>query len=171
MRIYWKKLSRSTGRNPIALSICLALHTFATILLAGNYMLTALIILPVLRRLVVVEEQTRLLTALVTRARPWVLGSIGIFFVTGTWMMVTDSHYMGFLQITNAWSALMYAKHLLVLVCIVLGVYLDMGVSRRVAESSGADRPGLLAQFRLFNALTAAGCAAVVLMTGVLQGM
>ncbi len=65
----------------------------------------------------------------------------------------------------------MYAKHLLVLVCIVLGVYLDMGVSRRLSELRDADRPHLLARFLLFNALTAAGCVVVVLMTGVLQVM
>jgi uncharacterized membrane protein len=155
--------------NPVALSICLALHTLATILLAGYYLITALIVLPVLRRLVAEEEQTRLLPALITRARPWVLGSIGIFLVTGAWMLVTDSHYPGFMQMTNTWSVWMYAKHLLVLVCIVLGVYLDMGITRRLAESHDAVRPALLARFRLINGLTAAGCVVVVLMTGVLQ--
>ncbi len=84
-------------------------------------------------------------------------------------MTVTDSHYMGFLQITNTWSGLMYAKHLLVLICIILGVYLDMGIARRLSESRDANRPSLLTRFRLINGLTAAGCVAVILMTSALQ--
>jgi uncharacterized membrane protein len=171
MWIYWKKFLRSARMNPIVLSICLTLHTLATILLAGNYLIAALVILPVLRRLAPEQEQSRLLPALVTGMRPWVLGSIGIFIVTGAWMMVADPQYTGFLQLTNTWSLLMYAKHLVVLGCIVLGVYLDMGIARRLAEPQNADRPGLLARFRLINGLTAAGCVIIVLMTGALQVM
>jgi len=30
-------------------------------------------------------------------------------------MLVTDSHYLGFMEIGNTWSVLMYTKHILVL--------------------------------------------------------
>jgi len=42
--------------NPIFLSICLALHTLSTVLLVGNYILSALVVVPVLRRLIPEEE-------------------------------------------------------------------------------------------------------------------
>jgi uncharacterized membrane protein len=154
---------------PISLSICLALHTLSTVLLVGNYVLSALVVVPVLRRLVPEEEQSRLFPGLVARSRPWVLGSIAIFIVTGFLMLVTDSHYLGFMQIGNTWSVLMYTKHVLVLGWIALGVYLDMGVTRRLAGARASDRPGLLAQFQRMNGLTAAGGVIIILMTAVVQ--
>ena len=157
--------------NPVFLSICLALHTLSTVLLVGNYVLSALVVVPVLRRLVPEEEQSRLLPALVARSRPWVLSSIAAFIVTGCLMLVTDSHYEGFMEIGNTWSVLMYTKHILVLGWIALGVYLDMGVTRRLAGARASDRPGFLAQFRRMNGLTAAGGVIIILMTAVVQVM
>jgi uncharacterized membrane protein len=157
--------------NPIFLSICLALHTLSTVLLVGNYILSALVVVPVLRRLVPEEEQSRLLPALVARGRPWVLSSIAIFIVTGILMLVTDSHYLGFMEIGNFWSVLMYTKHILVLGWIALGVYLDMGVTRRLAGARASDRPGLLSQFQRINGLTAAGGVIIILLTATLQAM
>jgi uncharacterized membrane protein len=157
--------------NPVFLSICIALHTLSTVLLVGNYVLSALVVVPVLRRLVPEEEQSRLLPALVARSRPWVLSSIATFIVTGTLMLVTDSHYQGFMEIGNPWSVLIYAKHILVLGWIALGVYLDMGVTRRLAGARASDRPGLLAQFWRMNGLSAAGGVIIILLTAVVQVM
>jgi uncharacterized membrane protein len=157
--------------NPIFLSICLALHTLSTVLLVGNYVLSALVVVPVLWRLVPEEEQSRLFPALVARGRPWVLSSIAIFIVTGILMLVTDSHYLGFMEIGNTWSVLMYTKHILVLGWIALGVYLDMGVTRRLAGARASDRPGLLAKFQRMNGLTAAGGVVIILLTATLQAM
>jgi uncharacterized membrane protein len=155
--------------NPIFLSICLALHTLSTILLVGNYVISALVVVPILRRFFPEEEQSRLLPALVARSRPWVLSSIATFIVTGILMLVTDSHYLGFMEIGNFWSVLMYTKHILVLGWIALGVYLDISVTRRLAGARASDRPGLLAQFQRINGLTAAGGVIIILMTAVMQ--
>lgn len=157
--------------DPIFLSICLALHTICTVLLVGNYTLSALVVVPVLRRLVPEEEQSRLLPAIVARSRPWVLSSIAVFIVTGFLMLVTDSYYQGFMEIGNTWSVLMYTKHILVLGWIALGVYLDMGVTRRLAEARASDRQGLLAQFQRMNGLTAAGGVIIILFSAVVQVM
>ena len=157
--------------NPVFLSIYIALHTLSTVLLVRNYVLSALVVVPVLRRLVPEEEQSRLLPALVARSRLWVLSSIATFIVTGFLMLVSDSHYQGFMEIGNTWSVLMYAKHNLVFGWIVLGVYLDMGVTRRLAGARASDRPGLLTQFQRINSLTAAGGVIIIPMTAVVQVM
>lgn len=112
-------------------------------MLVGNYLFAALVVVPILRRLVLEVEQSKWIAALVARSRPWVLGSLLAFIVTGTLMLLTDSHYLGFMEIGNAWSVWMYTRHLFVIGVIVLGGYLDMGVSRRFAEEREADRPGL----------------------------
>jgi uncharacterized membrane protein len=157
--------------NSILLAICLALHTLATVLLAGNYLLGALVILPVLGRHISEEEQSRLLDAIVTASRPWVLGSLAAFLVTGTLMLLTNSHYLGFMEIGNSWSVWIYTKHIVVLGVIGLGIYLDMGVARRLSDARDAGRPGLLARYRLVNGLTALGCVAVLLITAAAQVM
>ena len=99
------------------------------------------------------------------------LGSLAAFIVTGTLMLLTDAPYLGFLEIGNAWSVWMYTKHIVVLGLIVLGVYLDMGVARRLAAADGSNRTSRLAQFRLINGLTALGGVMIILMTAGLQVM
>jgi uncharacterized membrane protein len=153
------------------LAICLALHTLSTVLLVGNYILSALVIIPVLRRLVPEEEQAKLIVALVSRSRPWVISSLLAFIVTGTAMLVTDSQYLGFMDFGNTWSIGMVAKHLLVIAVIGMGVYLDMGITRRLSGAGNSKRPARLAQFRRMNNLTALGCIAVLLITTAVQVM
>jgi uncharacterized membrane protein len=157
--------------NPVLLSVCLAFHTLSIVLLIGNFALSALVVLPVLRRIVTEEEQSRLIPALVAKSRPWVLGSILAFIVTRFFMLITDAHYEGFMQITNAWSVWMYTKHIVVLGLIVLGVYLDMGVARRLAAADGSNRTSRLAQFRLINGLSALGGVMIILITAAVQVM
>jgi len=86
-------------------------------------------------------------------------------------MLVIDSHYLGFLQIKNTGSVLIYVKHVLVLGWIALGVYLDIGVTRRLADARAADRLLLLARFRRMNGLAAAGGVIIILVTAAVQGM
>jgi hypothetical protein len=87
-------------------------------------------------------------------------------------MLVTDSHYQGFMEIGNTWSVLMYTKHILVHGWTALGEYPDMGVTRRLAGARASDRPVLLVQFQQrMNGLMAAGGVVIILLTAALQAM
>jgi uncharacterized membrane protein len=143
--------------NPILLSICLALHALATVILVGLYVLSAVVVIPVLKKLTTEQEQARFLPTLLAKARPWILASLAAFIVTGTLMMITDEKYLGFMDFGNAWSLLMVVKHVLAIGWIFLGISLDMNTARRLAEAGDADRPARLAQFRRMNAWAAWG--------------
>jgi uncharacterized membrane protein len=152
-------------------AICLGLHALATVILTGQYILSALVILPVLMRQAAEKDQARMLTAFTAAARPWVLGALTVFLVTGIVMMLADTLYLGFLNFGNAWSVLMVVKHVLIVPWVFLCIALDRNTARRLAEANDADRPRLLAQFRRMNGIAAWGGAGIILMTAVMQAM
>jgi uncharacterized membrane protein len=152
-------------------AICLGLHALATVILTGQYILSALVILPVLMRQTAEKDQARMLAAFTAAARPWVLGALTAFLVTGIVMMLTDSQYLGFLNFGNAWSVLMVVKHVLIVPWVFLCIALDRNTARRLEEANDADRPRLLAQFRRMNTIAAWGGAGIILMTAVMQAM
>ncbi len=133
--------------DPIPLVLCIGLHALATIILVGLYLPAALIVVPVLHRLTSEQDQARLIPALVVRSRPWVLGSLFVFILSGTLLMITDTSYLGFLNFGNAWSILMIVKHVLIFPWIFMCVALDRNIARRLAEARNGDRPGLIARF------------------------
>jgi uncharacterized membrane protein len=155
--------------NPILLSICLGLHALATIVLVGQYLLVAIVVIPVLQRMTSEQDQARLLAGFTTRARPWVLGSLAVFLITGILMLLTDSQYLGFLNFGNAWSVLMVVKHTLIFPWVFLCIVLDRNVARRLGEACDADRTRLLAQFRRMNGMAAGGGTLIILLTAVMQ--
>jgi uncharacterized membrane protein len=152
-------------------TICLGLHALATVILTGQYILSALVILPVLMRQAAEKDQARMLAAFTAAARPWVFGALTVFLVTGIVMMLGDSMYLGFLNFGNAWSVLMVIKHVLIFPWVFLCIALDRNISRRLAEANDTDRTRLLAQFRRMNGIAAWGGAGIIIMTAVMQAM
>lgn len=110
------------------------LHSLSTVVLLGYYGLLALIIVPVLQRSVDAPTLGWVIPAIERRARPLILAAIGIFLVTGTYMLVTDQRFLGFGHaFANAWSTLIVIKHVVVVALVGLGVYLDLLVVPDIA--------------------------------------
>jgi uncharacterized membrane protein len=110
------------------------LHSMATVVLLGYYVLVALVVVPVLRRTVDAPTLGRVIPAIERRALPLILGAIGIFLVTGTYLLLTDDRFLGVGHFFGStWSTLIVIKHVLVVVLIVIGVYVDVLVVPDIA--------------------------------------
>lgn len=121
------------------------LHTLATVVFIGHYLFISQVYLPVFERQAHGDALRGLLEEVSSRLRPYFGGSLLIFIVTGTYLMMINEQYLGLGHFFgNAWSALIVIKHFILLVFFALAIY-----SERVIMAKISDRqPQALKQFR-----------------------
>ena len=122
--------------TPILLAVSIWLHALATVVLIGHYTLLGLIYLPAFTQQLKGSALGATLESVAGRARLFVFGSLGIFVVTGVYLMLGDANYRGFGDFGNAWSVVMLVKHILVLAMIGIGAYIDRGILTRLADAA-----------------------------------
>src|SRR5512135_1727485 len=115
----------------VALSNCL--HVLATVVMVGYYLFTGLIYLPILERQMRANTLCGLLEQVSARLRPYFGGSLLIFLVTGTHLMLINPSYPGFGNLfANPWTILIVLKHVLVLFFLALAVYSEQAFMRQI---------------------------------------
>ena len=121
------------------------LHILATVVMIGYYLFTRLIYLPVLESHMQANALCDLLEQVSARLRPFFGGSLLIFLVTGTHLMLINEDYLGLGNITgNSWSVLIVIKHVLVLAFLALAVFSERAYLRQISDQ----KPEALKQFR-----------------------
>ena len=147
------------------------LHSLATVALLGYYALLALVILPVLRRVVNGPALGRVIPEIERRALPVVLASVGTFVVTGLYLMVTDDRFVGIGHFFGStWSTLIVVKHVVVVGLVGLGAAIDLLIVPAIA--SPVDEPArAVAVSRLARGASAIAVlgAIVLLLTAAAQ--
>ncbi len=140
------------------------LHVLATIVMIGYYLFTSLIFLPVFERQMQANALRDLLEQVSARLRPFFGGSLLIFIVTGTHLMLINENYRGLGNFFgNPWSILIVIKHVLVLAFLALAVFSERVYLRQV----GDENPKALKQFRVaFNITTVMGVV-ILLLTSI----
>ena len=148
----------------VALSIWL--HALATIVFIGYYLFTSLIYLPVFERQMQANALRDLLEHVSARLRPFFGGSLLIFLVTGTYLMLMNKNYLGLGDFfANPWSILMVSKHVLVLAFLALAVFSERAYLGQISEKN----PQALRQFRwALNINTILGVV-ILLLTSIAQ--
>lgn len=122
------------------------LHVLATIIMIGYFIFTSLIYLPVLERQLPPDTLRELLEKISARLRPFFGGSLLIFLVTGTHLMLINPHYLGLGNFFgNPWSLLIVIKHGLVLAFVALAVISERAFLGKVTQNN----PEALKRFRL----------------------
>lgn len=152
--------------STVLIALSTWLHALATIVWIGYYVFTSLIYLPVLERQMSGNALRDLLEKLSARLRPFFGGSLLIFLVTGTHLMLINKSYLGLGNIFgNAWSVLIVVKHVLVVVFLALAV-----ISERVYLVQVSDQnPQALKRFRwALNINTVLGVT-IILLTSIAQ--
>lgn len=146
----------------IALSIWL--HAVATVILIGHYVLLSVIYLPVLEK-----GGGVFLSQISKRSRLWMYLSLGIFLVTGIYLMFVNPDYLGVGRFDNLWSVMMLIKHLLIVGMIGLGFWYNafLRVGPMMASSNNAELG--IRRFRLYSNLMAIAGIWVLLFTAVAQ--
>ena len=127
----------------VALSTCL--HSLATIVMVGYFVFTGLIYLPVFERRMKANTLRDLLEQISARLRPFFGGSLLIYLVTGTHLMLINEDYLGLGNfLANPWSILIVVKHVLVLVFLGLAVFSERVFLGKISD----ENPEALKQFR-----------------------
>lgn len=150
--------------SQILTALSVWLHALATVVFIGYYVLLYLVYLPVL-----VPNQATILSEISRRSRRWLYTSLLIFFVTGSYLTVADSNYLGFANFGNIWGILMLVKHLLILVMIAMGFWFNaiLRVGPMMHSSTGATQA--INRFRLYATLMAISGMLVLLLTALAQ--
>jgi uncharacterized membrane protein len=121
------------------------LHALATIVMVGYFVFASLIYLPVLQRQMKADGLRELLEKFSARLRPFFGGSLLIFLITGTHLMLINESYLGLGNFFgNVWSVLIVIKHVLVLAFLALAFYSERAYLSKVSEQN----PGALVQYR-----------------------
>jgi uncharacterized membrane protein len=142
------------------------LHALATIIMVGYFLFTGLIYLPVLERQMQATALRALLEQVSARLRPYFGGSLLIFLVTGSYLMLINKNYLGLGQFfVNPWSALMVIKHGLVLAFLALAIFSERTFLGQISDQ----KPEALKQFHwALNINTILGVV-ILLLTSIAQ--
>jgi len=149
--------------SQILISISVWLHALATVIFIGHFVLLALIYVPAL------SKNGLALSEISKRSRPWMYASLIIFMVTGTYLMLIDTGYLGFMNFGNFWGIVMLVKHILVLVMIGMGFWFNaiLRVGPMMISNNNAKLG--IARFRKYVNLMAISGILVLLLTAVAQ--
>jgi uncharacterized membrane protein len=111
------------------------LHVLATIVMIGYFLFTSLIYLPVFERQMQANALRDLLEQVSARLRPFFGGSLLIFLVTGTHLMLINQNYLGLGDFFgNPWSVLIVIKHVLVLVFLALAIFSERAFLGQISD-------------------------------------
>jgi uncharacterized membrane protein len=142
------------------------LHALATIVMVGYYVFTSLIYLPIFERKMEANALRDLLEQASARLRPYFGGSLLIFLVTGTHLMLINESYLGLGNFTgNTWSVLIVIKHVLVLVFLALAIYSERVFLKQISN----DTPEALKKFRWALKINLAFGLVIILLTTIAQ--
>jgi len=146
----------------LIISISVWLHALATVIFIGHFILLACIYIPALSR------NGSALSEISKRSRPWMYASLLVFAITGTYLMMIDSGYLGFMDFGNFWGVVMMLKHVLVFAMIGIGFWFNAIL--RVGPMMSSNNPEqAIVRFRQYvNAMAVCGVL-VLLLTALAQ--
>jgi uncharacterized membrane protein len=108
----------------ILLMISTSLHSIATAVFIGYFFVLTIVINPILSR----KETTglQILSEISKRSRWWLYAAMGILAVTGIHLTLSDAFYSGLGQFDSPWSLLMLAKHIVIIVMVLIGFWFNV---------------------------------------------
>jgi uncharacterized membrane protein len=150
--------------SSILISLSTLLHALATVILIGHFLLLALVYLPVLA-----TNDLSILSEISKRSRTWLYVSLVIFFITGAYLTLVDSNYLGLGNFSNAWAMLMLVKHVLILGMLGIGFWFNAILRVGPLLSSNTGAAAALGRFRSYVNWMAILGFLVLLLTAIAQ--
>jgi uncharacterized membrane protein len=149
-------------------ALSLWLHTLATVIFIGHYILLSLVYLPALND-GPAEARGRVITAISRHSRVWLYASLAVFAASGAYLTLVDPRYLGLGNFSGPWAILMLVKHTLIAIMVVMGFWFNAILHVGPLASSNTGGAAAIARFRS-QATGMAGCGvAVLLLTAVAQ--
>ncbi len=124
------------------------LHTVAFVIAWGYYGVLGRFVLPSLAKSLDESSQVKTIVDIERRALPFVLLTVVLFVVTGTYLLVVDDRYAGLGNFNSTWAVLMLVKHVFVIGLVALGVGIDYLI-RELPTLKDQHRAGQLRNIRL----------------------
>jgi uncharacterized membrane protein len=143
------------------------LHTLATVIFIGHYLLLSLLYLPVLTKME--QGGTAALSEISKRSRVWLYIALGLFAVTGIYLTLVDPYYLGLGNFQNPWSVLMLVKHILILGMIGVGFWFNVIVRVGSLLRSTSNSALGVSRLRLYSNLMSACGILVLILTAIAQ--
>ena len=155
--------------SSILTSLTYWLHSLATVIFIGHYLLHSLIYLPALSKQESINSAGAVLSEFSKRSRVWLYSSLLIFIITGTYLTFVDQNYLGLGKFGNPWAVLMLVKHILILAMIGMGFWFNglMRVGPLMGSNTGAAQA--ISRFRRYSNLMAISGSLVLLLTAISQ--
>lgn len=151
--------------TPILIALSTWLHAVATVVFIGYYLLLALIYLPVLSK----TENGTALSEISKRSRSWLYVSLLVFIITGIYLMLVDTNYLGFAEFGNFWGIVMLVKHVLIVGMIAMGFWFNAILRVGPLMSSNTGVAQAISRFRWHvNAMAVSGVL-VLFLTALAQ--
>ncbi len=148
--------------SQIFISLSVWLHALATVVFIGHFVLLAGIYIPAL------SKNGTALSEISKRSRSWMYASLVVFIVTGTYLMLIDPGYLGFMDFGNFWGIVMLVKHILVIVMIAMGFWYNAILRVGPMMSSNNPEQAILRFRKYVNAMAVCGVL-VLLLTALAQ--
>jgi uncharacterized membrane protein len=159
--------NKNKGKNmePILLSLSYWLHSLATVVFIGYFVVLAAVVLPVLSK----PENGPALSQVSKRSRWWMYAALLVFLVTGAYLTLVDPQYMGLGNFKSIWAVLMLLKHLLLLVMAGMAGWNHavLRVGPQMSANSGVE--AAIARYRKYVNTMAICGALVLLLTAIAQ--
>lgn len=150
--------------SQILIALSTWLHAVATVILIGHYLLLSLIYIPALAK-----NNGAALSEISKRSRSWLYISLLVFAVTGTYLMLIDSEYLGFMKFTNFWGIMMFTKHILVFAMLALGFWYNAILRVGPMMSSNNNAELGITRFRQYSNLMTITGVLILLLTALAQ--
>jgi uncharacterized membrane protein len=154
--------------SPTLIAISYWLHSLATVVFIGHFVLLALVYLPAMRQSSL-DIAGPILSAISKRSRRWMYASLLIFILTGVYLMFADPNYRGVGDFGNFWSVMMLVKHILIVVMIGAGFWFNAILRPGPMLSSRNSAEQAYGRFRQFVYIMAASGVLVLLLTALAQ--
>jgi len=120
-------------------ALAVSTHLFATVVLVGYYTVLALIIAPAVVTLAGGTKPIEVLAAVEQRAMPLLIASLVAFLGTGIYLITADPQYAGLGKVGGTWASLLLVKHVVVVIMLILGSYLDGLIVRTAKANASGD--------------------------------
>ena len=143
------------------------LHTLATVIFIGHYLLLSMLYLPVLSKME--QGGAAALSEISKRSRVWLYIAFGLIAATGIYLTLVDLYYVGLGRFQNPWSVLMLVKHILILGMVGLGFWFNVIVRVGSLLRSTSNSALGVARLRLYSDLMAVCGVLVLVLTAIAQ--
>jgi uncharacterized membrane protein len=155
--------------SQILVALSLWLHSLATIIFIGHYVLLAVIYLPAISKNFAAGAGGNVLSEMSKSSRKWIYAALVVLALTGTYLTLVDPKYLGLGDFGNAWAILMLVKHILIVGMLAAGFWFNaiMRVGSMLSANTGSEQA--LNRYRSFvNGMAISGVL-VLLLTALAQ--